>query len=296
YADSDGYEKDKSRQVWAFRDWVIGAFNRNLPYDQFLIDQIAGDLLPNPTQDEIVATGFLRNSMINEEGGVDREQFRMEAMFDRMDAIGKGMLGLTIQCAQCHSHKFDPLTQEEYYRMFAFLNNSYESNVAVYTAGELVQRGEIFRQIREIEDQLKHQNPNWPERMAHWEKSVAANQPEWTIVQSAEDDPTGGQKMYRLNDGSYLCQGYAPTKHDVVVTLTTPAQKITAFRLEQLNDPNLPLGGPGRSIKGTAALTEFKVRVKAIGKEGEGEWVKFIRASADVNPGEKPLEAIFYDK
>src|SRR5262249_27964306 len=109
-------------------------------------------------------------------------------------------------------------------------------------------------------------------------------------------DPTGGQKMYRLNDGSYLCQGYAPTKHDVVVTLTTPAQKITAFRLEQLNDPNLPLGGPGRSIKGTAALTEFKVRVKAIGKEGEGEWVKFIRASADVNPGEKPLEAIFYDK
>ena len=97
--------------------------NRDLPYNQFIIEQIAGDLLPGATQDQIVATGFLRNSMINEEGGIDPEQFRMEAMFDRMDCIGKAILGLTIQCAQCHNHKYDPLTQEEYYRMFAFLNN-----------------------------------------------------------------------------------------------------------------------------------------------------------------------------
>ena len=89
YADSDGFEKDKPRNVWFYRDWVINALNRDLPYDQFVIEQIAGDLLPNATQDQIVATGFLRNSMINEEGGVDPEQFRMEAMFDRMDAIGK---------------------------------------------------------------------------------------------------------------------------------------------------------------------------------------------------------------
>jgi hypothetical protein len=92
YADSDGYEKDKPRFVWAYRDWVVGALNRDLPYNQFVIEQIAGDLLPSPTQDQIVATGFLRNSMINEEGGVDPEQFRMEAMFDRMDAIGKSIL------------------------------------------------------------------------------------------------------------------------------------------------------------------------------------------------------------
>ena len=106
---------------------MIDAFNRDLPYDQFIIEQFAGDQLPHPTQDQIVATGFLRNSMVNEEGGVDPEQFRMDEMFDRMDAIGKSVLGLTIQCAQCHSHKFDPLTQEEYYRLFAFLNNDHEA-------------------------------------------------------------------------------------------------------------------------------------------------------------------------
>ena len=132
YADSDGYEKDKPRFAWAYRDWVIDAFNRDLPYDQFIIEQIAGDQLPNAAQDQVVATGFLRNSMINEEGGVDPEQFRMEAMFDRMDAIGKGVLGLTIQCAQCHNHKFDPIPQEEYYRLFAFLNNDHEGSTPVY--------------------------------------------------------------------------------------------------------------------------------------------------------------------
>ncbi len=133
YADSDGYEKDKSRFVWFYRDWVVNALNRDLPYDRFIIEQIAGDQLPGATQDQVVATGFLRNSMINEEGGIDPEQFRMEAMFDRMDAIGKSVLGLTIQCAQCHSHKYDPITQEEYYRLFAFLNNDHEAQPVVYT-------------------------------------------------------------------------------------------------------------------------------------------------------------------
>src|SRR5262245_42697779 len=149
YADSDGFEKDKPRQVWAYRDWVVNALNRDLPYDQFIVQQIAGDLLPNATPDQVTATGFLRNSMINEEGGVDPEQFRMEAMYDRMDAIGKGMLGLTIQCAQCHSHKFDPLKQTEYYRLFAFLNTCDEANVAVYAPDEQMMRSDIFRQIHE---------------------------------------------------------------------------------------------------------------------------------------------------
>ena len=114
---------------------VVDALNRDLPYDQFLVEQLAGDLLPTATQDQIVATGFLRNSMLNEEGGVDPEQFRMDAMFDRMDAVGKSVLGLTIQCAQCHAHKFDPMSQEEYYRLFAFLNNQDEPTMKVHDPG-----------------------------------------------------------------------------------------------------------------------------------------------------------------
>ncbi|MCY4187943.1 MAG: DUF1549 domain-containing protein [Bryobacterales bacterium] len=117
YADSDGFEKDKPRQVWFYRDWVVDALNADMPYDRFVVEQIAGDLLPSATQEQRVATGFLRNSMINEEGGANPEQFRMEAMFDRMDAIGKAVLGLTVQCAQCHDHKFDPISQRDYYRM-----------------------------------------------------------------------------------------------------------------------------------------------------------------------------------
>ncbi len=164
YADSDGFEKDKSRQVWFYRDWVINSLNRDLPYNQFIIEQIAGDLLPNATQDQTVATGYLRNSMINEEGGIDPEQFRMEAMFDRMDAIGKGILGLTIQCAQCHNHKYDPLKQKEYYELFAFLNSAHEANVAVYTPVEQMRRAEIFRRIHQIEADLQHRHSDWPER------------------------------------------------------------------------------------------------------------------------------------
>ena len=160
YADSDGFEKDKPRQVWFYRDWVINALNRDLPYDQFVVQQIAGDLLPGATQEQIVATGFLRNSMINEEGGVDPEQFRMEAMFDRMDAVGKAVLGLTVQCGQCHSHKYDPFSQDDYYRMFAFLNNSHESAVTVYTPGQQQVRERVLKQIRDVEEELEAQRPD----------------------------------------------------------------------------------------------------------------------------------------
>src|SRR6185312_13439750 len=113
YADTNGYEKDAARSIWPYRDWVIRAFNRDLPYNEFVIEQIAGDLLPDATLDQRIATGFLRNSMLNQEGGIEPEQFRIEAMIDRMDCIGKSILGLTIQCAQCHNHKFDPIAQRE---------------------------------------------------------------------------------------------------------------------------------------------------------------------------------------
>jgi hypothetical protein len=295
YADSDGFEKDKARQVWFFREWVINALNRDLPYNQFIIEQIAGDLLPNRTQDQVVATGYLRNSMINEEGGVDPEQFRMEAMFDRMDAIGKGILGLTIQCGQCHSHKYDPLTQKEYYRMFAFLNNCHEGNIAAYTPDQQMRRADLFRQMRAVEEELRHRHPDWAKRMAAWEERVQSDQPPWHIVRP-ELDASGGQKHYLLADGSILAQGYAPTKHTTEFAAKTDLKTIKAVRLELLNDPNLPLGGPGRSIWGLFGLTEFRVVAAPADNPDKKQEVKIVRATADVNPPEKPLEPIFDDK
>ncbi|MBL8189677.1 MAG: DUF1553 domain-containing protein, partial [Acidobacteria bacterium] len=240
---------------------------------------------------------FLRNSMINQEGGVDPEQFRMEAMFDRMDAIGKSVLGLTIQCAQCHNHKFDPLRQEEYYRMFAFLNNSHEANIAVYTPTEQMKRAEIFRRVRELETELQHRLPDWRERMAAWEGSVKTNQPEWTIFQPEVDEiSTGGQRYLPQPDKSFLSDGYAPVQHAVKMTLKTKVQNITAFRLELLNDPNLPRNGPGRSINGSCALTEFEVAVAPANEPKKITKLKIAKATADISLPERPLEAIFDDQ
>ncbi len=297
YADSDGFEKDKSRQVWFYRDWVINALNRDLPYDEFIIEQLAGDLLSQPTQNQIVGTGFLRNSMINEEGGINPEQFRMEAMFDRMDAIGKGILGITIQCAQCHNHKYDPLKQVEYYRMFAFLNNAYEANIAVYTPQEQMKRAQILRHIQEINAELKHRHPDWDEQMRRWEETVKKNQPDWVVVRpTVEDISTGGQKYLPLEDGSFLAQSYAPSKHRVKMTVQTALRDITAFRLELLNDPNLPMGGPGRSYKGTGALTEFEVEAAPADDRENTTPITIAKATADINFPVTPLEAIFDDK
>ena len=124
YADSNGYTRDQPRTIWKYRDWVIDAFNRNLPFDEFIIEQLAGDMLPNARLDQIVATGFHRNTLINEEGGTDPEQFRIEAVVDRVNTTGTVFLGLTVGCCQCHDHKYDPLSQREYYQLMAFFNNA----------------------------------------------------------------------------------------------------------------------------------------------------------------------------
>lgn len=296
YADSDGYEKDKSRQVYFYRDWVVNTFNRDLPYDQFLREQLAGDLMPNATQDQIVATGFLRNSMLNEEGGADPEQFRMDAMFDRMDAIGKGMLGITIQCAQCHTHKFDPITHEEYYRLFAYLNNDYEAQRVVYSPSELMKVAELQHKMKEIEEGLQHRSSDWQQRMTKWEEEVKKKQVKWTVLRQLENAGDNGQRYLPQKDGSILCQGYAPTKFDTHFKGPSELTTIKAFRLELLNDPNLPCNGPGRSFIGTFALSEFKAQVTEKKEKAKKENVKFIKAFADYSNPTRDLEATYDDK
>jgi mono/diheme cytochrome c family protein len=135
YADSNGYSIDAPRQIWKYRDWVVQALNRDLPFDQFVVEQLAGDLLPKATTEQKIATGFNRNTQINQEGGIDPEQFRIEAVMDRTNTIGSAFLGLTIGCAQCHDHKFDPIKQKEYYSLFAFFNSTVEDGHGKSTPG-----------------------------------------------------------------------------------------------------------------------------------------------------------------
>ncbi|MFO1450078.1 MAG: PSD1 and planctomycete cytochrome C domain-containing protein [Opitutaceae bacterium] len=144
YADSNGYSVDAPRQIWKYRDWVVSALNRDLPYDQFVIEQLAGDLLPNATVDQKVATGFNRNTQINQEGGIDPEQFRIESVMDRVATFGSAFLGLTLACSQCHDHKFDPLPQRDYYRLFAFFNSTVDDGHGKSTPGAtLAFEGEV---------------------------------------------------------------------------------------------------------------------------------------------------------
>ncbi len=280
-----------------YRDWVIGAFNRDLPYDRFIVEQLAGDQLPEATQDQIVATGFLRNSMLNEEGGIDPEQFRMEAMFDRMDALGKSMLGLTIQCCQCHDHKYDPLTQEDYYRLFAYLNNDHEAQPTVYTTAERIECNRLLGEMRRIEAGLQEATPDWHERMAAWEAKVTGDEPEWEVLTpETYVEVGGGAKLRLLPDQSMLCAGYAPTHCTFRVVGRSKLTNITAIRLELLTDSNLPRGGPGRSFKGTCALTQIKVEARPAEGDAKPEACQIAAATADFQQAESPLEPNFDDR
>jgi hypothetical protein len=172
YADSHGYSIDAPRQIWKFRDWVIEALNDDMPFDQFTIEQLAGDLLPNATDSQKVATGFHRNTQVNQEGGIDKEQFRIDSIFDRVATTGTVWLGLTVGCAQCHDHKFDPISQAEYYRLFAFLNNQDEPNLTVYEPG--VDVGRLKRDFEAIQKRVSDYLATHSEQVARWEGGLSA--------------------------------------------------------------------------------------------------------------------------
>ncbi|MCH2125410.1 MAG: PSD1 and planctomycete cytochrome C domain-containing protein [Pirellulaceae bacterium] len=177
YADSNGYTRDFGREIWKYRDWVIQAFNRDLPFDQFTVEQIAGDLLPDATLEQRIATGFHRNTLINGEGGTDQEQFRVDAVADRVATTGAVFLGLTLGCARCHQHKFDPLSQREYYQIFAFFNNCDEPTMEApsdwqIADGWVEKRTAMLEEIKVKQDELKGQQAEIEKKQREWETTI----------------------------------------------------------------------------------------------------------------------------
>jgi hypothetical protein len=285
YSDTNGYEKDMPRDQWAWRDWVIKALNQDMPYDQFVTEQIAGDLLPNPTQEQLIATGFLRNSMVNEEGAIVPEQFRMFEMFDRMDCVGKAVLGLSVQCAQCHSHKFDPITQKEYYGVFAFLNNSYEARSWVYTAEQREKIRKLTEAIRCIEDRARSQHAQWQEELAAWERGIVEQQANWTPLEAVELGSISGlNHPTQEADKSLLMRGHV--SGDIYLIARPELKGITGLRLEALTHGDLVFRGPGRGTAGVWGVTELEALVQ---KPESKEWekLKLVNATADFSEPEQ---------
>lgn len=260
YSDTNGYEKDRPRSIWPYRDWVIKALNDDMPFDQFTIEQLAGDMLPGATENQRIATGFHRNTMLNEEGGIDPLEYRFYAMVDRVATTGTVWLGLTTGCAQCHSHKYDPLSHTDYYRLMALLNNADEPDLVVRDPVIAAKRASVARNIAALEAALAEQFPplegdlplaerrrkSLETRFSAW---IAAQTPTaWTVLRPSRL-ASNLPKLETLADGSIFSSGDI-TKRDVF-TLAFPLEgltaPVTALRLEVLPDERLPAGGPGRS-------------------------------------------------
>ncbi|MDX2031978.1 MAG: PSD1 and planctomycete cytochrome C domain-containing protein [Blastocatellia bacterium] len=285
YADSNGYEKDNLRVAWKFRDWVIDALNRDMPFDQFTIEQLAGDMLPNATIEQKLATGFHRNTMVNQEGGIDPEENRFEVLVDRVNTTATVWLGSTMACAQCHNHKYDPFTQKDYYRLMAFFDNA-EYQIAYQTPGadesryilepqldlptpeQEARRKTIDAEIKQLEAKLKTQTPALESEQAVWEAGLLAERDRWTTLDPAGLESSGGATLKRLDDKSVLASGEKAELDVYTIRTRTELKRITALRIEALPDASLPKGGPGRDPYGNFLLTGLEVT--AANADGSG--------------------------
>ena len=290
YADSNGYTIDSARSIWKYRDWVIGAFNRDLPFDQFTIEQFAGDLLPGATPEQVVATGFHRNTLINEEGGTDKEQFRVESVVDRVNTTGAVFLGLTIGCAQCHSHKYDPITQREYYQLFAFLNNQEEPAVGFPTPEQSERQATLKRRLEEARGRLRDVEARAAERREAWEKSVlSAGVDPWLPARlEVAKSPEAGDLPIPDSESYLLDVAPMATPVSVILTLQPPPGRVAALRLDALLDPRLPGRGPGLTPHGNFVLSEFQVRTE---EGGRLQGVALAAADADYHQSNMPASA-----
>jgi hypothetical protein len=241
YADSNGYNIDGPREVWKYRDWVIQAFNRDLPFDRFVIEQMAGDLLPNPTLDQLVATGFHRNTPLNLEGGIDFEQYRVEAVVDRVSTTGAAFLGLTLGCARCHDHKFDPVSQREFYQIYAFFNNidemtngrdrknAHEPMYAFGTPEEVAKRNEIRLKLETLRTDVKKDAPDYQKKLAEI-KELEKLEPKIITTLIMRELPQPREAYIHLG-GDFLRKG-APVSPGVPAVFPALANRPNPSRLD----------------------------------------------------------------
>lgn len=293
FADSDGYEKDLRRSIWKYRDWLIQALNKNVPYDQFTIEQLAGDLLPKPTQDQLVATGFNRNTQMNLEGGVDQEEAHFKVVLDRVDTTSTVWLGSTLACARCHDHKYDPFKQKDYYRMAAFFNNAaiyprgpkevseekwYEAEMEVPTAEQAVRRKALTDEIAKQEAMLTQWSPEAEAEYGEW-KSKSFFTATWQPL-AAKGTAASGAQITTRADQAHLVTGTVPDRPETY-TLRGDFKfdGIRALRVEALTDDSLPSKGPGRAPNGNFVVNKVTLKV-------DGKPVPFTVSAADYNQPE----------
>jgi hypothetical protein len=270
YADTNGYEKDRPRSIWPYRDWVIGAFNSDMPYDQFVIEQLAGDLLPAATESQRIATGFLRNSMHNEEGGVDVDEFRYEAVVDRTNTVSTVFLGLTMACAQCHTHKFDPVTQREYFQLLAFLNNTDDGVLELPQPEVDRERERLTAEIVGLKAGLEAAFPaaeglspaeHLAQKFEAWEADQRAKAADWQVLTPVAFASKNNVTFVRQPDKSLLVRGNPANTDTYTLDFYCDVPNVSAIRIEALPDPSLPAGGPGRGVimsEGDFLLSEVR--------------------------------------
>lgn len=271
YGDSEGWTNDRQREAWPYRDWVIRALNNNMPFDEFTIEQLAGDLLPNSTIDQKIATGFVRASMLQSEGGTDPAENNWTAQLDRASTVGTALLGSSIACAQCHDHKYDPFTQKQFYQMVAFFNNSKfvdpadptvlkvpdarllsftEPVLTLPTPEQAKKRDLINAQISEYVKQLNDVSPEFYKRQRDWEARVKAASNDWKNLRPTHVASSGGSTLTLNPDDTILASGKNPSADVYVLEAPAPVNEINGLRIEAIPDLSLPGGGPGRDYYG----------------------------------------------
>jgi hypothetical protein len=275
YADSDGYLGDTERAwAWRYRDWVIDAIDRDLPYDQFSLAQIAGDLLPGASEGDRIAAGFHRNALLNTEAGVDKELARTKQVVDRVNAVATTWLGLTLACAECHNHKHDPLKQDEFYRVYAFFNNLDDEDPLVALPGEMERytksRAEWEKKAKELEARLDAEKGALTERQRDWEAGLGElSASPWIPLVPDRVESGAADTMTVDKDGRILVKAKKTDPDTVTYTLEFPVPaslaRIGSFRIEALGSPGegREAGIPaGRGKEGAFVLSTLSAQVR----------------------------------